>query len=490
MTKYFRLTSDHRVVGVQFLFTGFAFLLLGGALALALRVEVTLPGANLVGAEEYARLFTNHGTVMVFLWLLPAMTGLTHLALPATLGVERPQHPRLGAASFWLVPIGGVVLVVSFFLGGASAGWTAYVPLSARTVGLGQSLWGLSQFVLVLSLVLSAVSFLTTVLGNAGGAIREAPLFAWAALTSSAVILISSPLYLVAVLALVVVRLSGSAEGVLGSTLGVALWSNLFWFFAHPAAMAMLVTSIGVVSETVQTFSGQRVPNHWRAARAIAAVGGLGLLSWGQHLVVSGLLPGLRVLFMLISLALAIPIGYVLFGWIATLWAGRVRFNTPMLFSLGFIFVLLLGSIGAAAMSSVPLATQLEGTYFEIGTLHFAVFGAAISGLFAGIYYWFPRIVGRELNENVGKLHFLAQFAGLHMTYLPMFAAGLLGTPSRVFDSAEDLEPLQVAITGGALLLAAAALVFLYNAYFGWRSGTAVTVDPWASLDPVWGRHE
>lgn len=490
MAKYARFSSDHRVIGIQFLVSSFAFLLLGGALGLALRAEVTLAGANLIGPENYARLFTNHGTVMVFLWLLPAVTGLTHAALPATLGLERPRYPRLGALSFWLMPVGGALLIVSFFLGGASAGWTGYVPLALRVGGLGQTLWALSLTVLILSLALSAASFVGTILGKFVGQIWDAPLFAWAVLTGSVVTLISSPLLLVALGVLVAVRLGGMPEGLLSTALGVALWSNLFWFFAHPATFVMLLSTIGVVSEIVQTFSGKRIVRHHRVALAIVAVGGLGLLSWGHHMVVSGLMPNLRIAFMLASLSIAIPIGYIVFSWIATLWAGQVQFSTPMLFSLGTISILLIGGVGGVAMSSAPVAAQLEGSYFEIGTLHFGVFGAAISGLFAGIYYWFPMMVGRELDEKVGKLHFLAQFSGVHMTYLPMFAAGLYGAPTRVFDFGAALEPLQLAITGGALLLATAALMFLYNAYFGWRSGAPVTVDPWGSLDPVWGRRE
>lgn len=490
MGKYLRFSSDHRVIGIQFLTTSFLFLLLGGALALALRAEVTLPGANLVGPEDYARLFTNHGTVMVFLWLLPATIGLTHAALPATLALERARYPRLGAVSFWLLPIGGVLLIASFFVGGAAAGWTGYVPLSIQAESLGQTLWAVSLIVLVLSLALSAASFVATILNQAAGNIWEAPLFSWAVLASSLVTLISSPLLLVALAVLVAVRLGGMSAGLLSSALGVAIWSNLFWFFAHPALFAMLLPAVGVVSEVVQTFSGQRLPHHRRVAVAIVAVAGLAMLSWGQHLVVSGLMPTLRIAFMLSSLLIAVPIGYIIFNWIAALWAGQVRFNTPMLFSLGFISILLIGAVAGAAMSSAPIAGQLEGSYFEVGTLHFAVFGAAISGLFAGIYYWFPRIVGRELDENIGKLHFVAQFGGMHMTYLPMFAAGLLGTPSRVFDFGAELELLQVAISGGSLLLASAALLFIYNAYFGWRSGTTVSGDPWESLDPVWGRFE
>lgn len=490
MLKYLRFSSDHRVVGIQFLVTSFGFLMLGGALALVLRAEVTVAGANLIEPADFARLFTNHGTVMVFLWLLPALTGLTHAVLPSTLRIRGPRFPRLGALSFWLLPIGGAVLIVSFFFEGASAGWTAYVPLAVQVAGLGQSLWFLSFFLLIASLSLSAISFAGTVRSAANGQLWEAPLFAWSVLVSSLVILISAPPMLIAVGSVLVARLSGLLEAFLVSSLGVTLWSNLYWFFAHSALIAMLLPAVGVVCEVVQTFSGRPIAQHRRVAMAIAAVGGLGLLSWGQHMVVSGLMNEWRVAFMVASLALVAPAGYIVFQWISTMWAGTVRFSLPMLFSLSTISILLTGSVAAIAMASAPVAAQLEGTYFETGTLHFVVFGTAASGLFAGIYYWYPRLVGRALDENVGRLHVLALFGGVHMTYLPMLAIGLLGLPSRVVDFHADLEPLQVAITAGAGLLTTAALIFLYNAYFGWRSGSPVTSDPWQAMDPVWGDHE
>lgn len=488
MAKHLRFSSDHRVVGVQFLATGFLFLLIGGALALALRAEVTLPGANLIDPEDHARLFTNHGTVMLYLWLLPAMAGLIHAALPSTLGVAQPRNPRLGALSFWLLPVGGALLIASFFLGGATAGWTASVPLALRAAGLGQTLWTISVMILLISVLLSAIGFFSTITGEWSRDIWDAPLFAWGVLTGSVVAMICTPLLLIGLGAQAAIRLGAFSEGIFSSALGVAVWANLFWFFAHPAGFVVLLPAFGTVTEIVQTFSGQRVLSHRRVAQAMAAIGGLGILSWGQHLVVSGTLPGLRVAFMLASLLLAVPAGYIVFSWMAAMWGGTVQFSTPMLFSLGTISILLVGAVGSAAMAAVPTAAQLTGSAFESGNLHFVVFGGAISGLFAGIYYWFPRITGRGFDETAGRLHFLAQFGGAHVAYLPMLWAGLAGLPSRVADFDARFEPMQVATTAGALMLAGAAMIFLYNVFFGWRSGPEVDSDPWATLDPTWGR--
>ncbi len=468
--KYLRPSTNSEILAVQFLVSSFAFLLLGGALGLGLRAEVSLPAVDLMGADAYSRLFTNHGSITIFLWLMPAIAGLTHALLPRALGVDRMALPRLGAFAFWLMPLGGLLILVSFFFGGASSGWTAYAPLSVQRSGFGQTLWAVSLISVVLSLGFSSTNFLATVLSGRRKVIWEMPQFGWATLASSALALISAPILLVGLVTLVLNRLIAGST-FLASSLGLTLWQNAFWFFAHPATYIMLLPTIGVVSEIIQKYSGKPLVAHRSVAMATLAIAGLGLLSWGQHMFASGLIPSVRVPFMIASMAVAIPMGFILFAWLATLWTGRVQFDTPMLFALGFISMFLLAGLSGMVLASIPANLQLHDSYFVLGHSHFALFGGVMSGLFAGIYYAFPMITGRGYDERLGKLHFLAHFGGVHMAFLPMFILGLLGTPRRVFDFDPDGQLFQLASTGGALMLAGAAFLFLYNLYFAWRSG-------------------
>ncbi|MGH2619601.1 MAG: cytochrome c oxidase subunit I, partial [Anaerolineales bacterium] len=409
--SYFRPTTDPAVLAVQFMVVSFAFFLLGGTLALGMTGEATLPGVELLGAEAYSRAVTNHGSIMIFLWLMPAMAGLTHAMLPRVLGLTRSALPRLAGLGFWLLPAGGLVMLSSFFLGGASSGWTASVPLSTQTAGPGQTLWVASLILVVFSLGCNATGFLATILNSRGKETRRLPPFAVASLISSALALISSPVLLGALGALLVDRLVGGQSFLAGS-LGLTLWQNAFWFFAHPAMSIMLLPAIGVVSEIIQANTGKPLVAGRSVSLAMLMVGGLGLVSWGQHMFASGLIPTIRVSFMLTSMAVAVPLAFIVLAWLTTLWISKVRFSTPMLFSLGFISMFLLAGLSGLVLASVPANLYLHGTYFVLGHSHLALFGGVMSGLIAGIYYVFPNLTGKEYDENLGKLHFLAHVGG------------------------------------------------------------------------------
>ena len=468
--SYFRPTTDPAVLAVQFIAVSFAFFLLGGALALGMTGEASVPGIELLGAEAYSRAFTNHGSIMIFLWLMPAVAGLTHALLPRVLGLTRSALPRLAGLGFWLLPAGGLTMVASFFLGGASSGWTASVPLSTQTAGLGQTLWVGSLILLVLSLGCNATGFLATILSSRGKETRSLPPFAVASLISSALALISSPVLIAALGALLVDRLVAGPSFLAGS-LGLTLWQNAFWFFAHPAMSIMLLPAIGVVSEIIEANTGRPLIAGRSVSLAMLTVGGLGLVSWGQHLFASGLIPTVRVSFMLTSMAVGVPLAFIVLAWLTTLWVSKVRFSTPMLFSLGFISMFLLAGLSGLVLASVPANLYLHGTYFVLGHSHLALFGGVMSGLIAGIYYVFPQLTGKAYDENLGKLHFLAHVGGVHLAFLPMLLIGLQGIPRRTFDLGPGLELFQLASSGGAVVLASASLLFLYNLFFAWRSG-------------------
>ncbi len=474
--RYLIVSADHEVIGVQFLVTSFAFFLIGGLMALVIRVEQALPGFDFLGGEAYNRLFSNHGSIMIFLSLMPAVLGLIHAVLPETVGAAKTAFPKLGAISFWLIPLAGVLMLASFFVGGSSAGWTAYTPLSVQIPGVGQTIWAISLILLVSSLALSAVDFLFTIRNHQKENIWEMPLFAWSALTSSVLALVASPVLLLALVLLLAQRIAGPQLALMDGSIGVIVWQNFFWFFAHPLTMILMLPMIGVISEVVPRYSGRLIVAHRSSAIAMVVISGLGLVSWGQHMFTSGLIPGLRIPFMVASMAVAIPLAFIVFVWIATIWQGKVQFETPMLFALGFIALFVIGGLSGLILASVPINLQLSSSYFVLGHFHFALLGGAISGLFAGIYYWFPRLTGKDYDETLGILHALGHTGGVFLTYSPMFVLGLIGLRRRVFDypAGQDIEIYQFGVTAGALMLAGTAMLFLYNIFFSVLRGELV----------------
>ena len=474
--RYLRVSTDHEVIGVQFLMMSFAFFLIGGLMALIIRAEQALPGFNFLSGEAYNRLFSNHGSIMIFLALLPAVLGLTHAVLPETVGATRAKYPKLNAISFWLIPLAGLLMLASFFAGGASSGWTGYTPLSVQSADAGQTIWAISLLLVVSSLALSSLNFLSTILRNQTEDIWKAPLFAWSVLTSSLLALVASPVLLLALILLLVQRIAGPQLSLMDSSIGVIVWQNFFWFFAHPLTLIVMLPMIGIICEVVPTYSGRPIAAHRSTAIAMIVVAGLGLVSWGQHMFASGLITGLRIPFMVASMAVAIPLSYIVFVWIATLWFGKVRFKTPMLFSLGFIALFIIGGLSGLMLASVPIDLQLHSSYFVLGHFHFALLGGAISGLFAGIYYWFPKLTGREYDEVLGILHALGHTGGVFLTYSPMFVLGLIGLRRRVFDypAGQDIEIIQLGVTAGAFLLASTSMLFLYNMFFSILRGGSV----------------
>ena len=483
--RFVRVSTEHEVIGVQFLVASLAFFLIGGALALAIRIEQSLAGVDLFGAGAYDRLFSNHGSIMVFLWLLPAVAGLTHAILPETMGVDRAARPKLSALAFWFFALSGLIMLASFFVGAATAGWTAYAPLSVEVPELGQTFWAVSLILLLISLLLSAINFAQTIRGNHEGEIWNLPQFATATLISSIMAIVSSPVLLLALVLLVVQRLAGSQISLLGSAVGVTLWQNFFWFFAHPATLIVLIPIVGVISEVIQKFSRRPLVAYRSIGQAMAVIGGLGLLSWGQHLFASGLMPNLRIPFMIASMLVAIPIAFIFAAWIATIWLGRVRFETPMIFALGFITLLLLGGLSGLMLAAVPIDLQLHDSYFVVGHLHIMFLGGVISGLYAAMYYWYPKIAGKQYDETLGILHALGHIGGVFVSYFPMFVLGLLGLRRRVFDfpALAELEILQFAVTAGSIMLAGSALLFLYNLFFSLLRGGSVDR---AEMSPGW----
>ena len=487
LRRYISWNTDHKVIGIQYLVTTFTFFLIGGALAMVMRTELSQPGVDLLNGAEYNRFMTNHGSVMLFLWIIPVFSGFANFMLPLMIGAKDMAFPRLNAASFWLIPPAGVIMLTSFFVGAADAGWTAYVPLSIQSAD-GQSLWAVSVILLGTSSIMGAINFVTTTITMRapGITIWRLPLFVWAMMATALLVIMATPVLTAGLVLVALDRLAGTLFFSVEAGGNPILWQNIFWFYSHPAVYIMVLPGMGIVSEIFPVFSRKPIFGYKMIALSSMAISVLGLTVWAHHMFTSGLDPRLRVPYMITSMVIAVPTGVKIFSWLATIWDGKIRLQTPMLFSLGFISMFLIGGITGIFLASIPFDIHVHDTYFVVAHLHFVLFGGAVSAVYAGLYYWFPKITGRMYDENLGKLHFLMNFVGTNLSYLPMFLAGMLGMPRRVADYAPEFTSLNVLATMGAVLLGSSTLPFIYNAIISWAKGPRASADPWRGLTLEW----
>lgn len=461
-------TADHKRVGILYLVSSFAFFLAGGVIAL-LRLQLTGGELEILTRDRSNQLFTIHGTAVVFLFVVPALAGFANYLVPLMIGARRVAFPRLNAASFWLFLFGGAVLMVSFFADGgpSSAGWTGYVPLSsaAYSPGSGLDLWILGLELISISSILGAVNLIVTIhsLRSAGMSLTRTPLFVWTVGVSSALTLLTLPVLSVVAALLLADRRAGTSffppeEG--GS---VQPWQHLFWFLGHPLTFIMALPAVGMLSEIIPVFSRRPIFDYRAVASATVGVAFVSMLAWGQHLSTVGA-TWFRSWFLVASLAMAVPIAVIVFNWLATLWRGQLTLRSPLLFCLGFIGLFTLGGLTGAALAIFPIGSQLQDSSFEVARLHYVLLGGAVFGIFAGSYYWFPKITGRAADERLARVHFWLLLVGVSLTFFPQY---LLSTV-------------------GSLLIGIAVLVFLVNAVRSWRSGTRAGPDPWRADTLEW----
>ena len=485
--RYFTWNTDHKVIGIQYLVTTFIFFIIGGALAMLIRTELTQPGVDVLNGAQYNSVMTNHGSVMIFLWVIPVLAGLANYLLPLMVGAEDMAFPNLNAASFWTFLLGGIFMIGSFLFGGADTGWTAYVPLSIQAP-FGQTVWAVSVIILGTSSIMGAVNFITTTITMRaeGMTFWKMPLFVWGMMATSLLIIMATPVLTAGVFLVALDRLLGTVffdASVGGDPI---LYQNIFWFYSHPAVYIMILPAMGAISEIFPVFSRKPIFGYKMIALSSMAISVLGLTVWAHHMFTSGLNPGLRVPYMITSMIVAVPTGVKVFSWLATIWDGKLRFNTPMLFSLGFMSLFLVGGVTGIFLAAIPFDIHVHDTYFIVAHLHFVLFGGSVSAVYAALYYWFPKITGRMYDERLGKVHFILNFIGTNLAYLPMFAAGILGMPRRVSDYAPEFQIFNVLATLGAIILALSSFPFLYNAIISWVKGPKASGNPWRALTLEW----
>ncbi len=482
---YFTFNTDHKVIGVQYVVMAFTFFLIGGLMAEVIRAQLIKPGNTLVSPNLYNELFSLHGTIMIFMWVIPVFTGLANYIIPLHVGANDMAFPKLNAFSFWLALLGGIIMMVSFVTGGNASGWSAYPPLSEQT-GIGQTLWAVALILIGFSSIFAAINLLVTIMNMRarGMTLMRMPLFAWSMIATSIIILLGTPALAGALALLIMDRVAGTQF--FKATGDPLMWQNLFWFYSHPAVYIMILPGFGIISETVPVFSRKPIFGYKMIAFSSMAIAIFGFLVWAHHMFSSGMNPLLRIPFMITSMIIAVPTGVKIFSWLATLWGGHLRFTTSMLFTLGFISMFVIGGISGIFLASIPIDIHVNDTYFVVAHLHYVLFGGSVMAIFAGLYFWYPKITGRMLNETWGKIHFWMTLIGFNITFLPMHALGLEGMPRRVVTYAPEFALGNLIASLGAFLLAAGTLPFVYNAVISLVRGKVAGDNPWRSLTLEW----
>ncbi len=478
-------TTDHKQIGMLYVVTSFGFFMIGGAMAMLIRGELARPGLQFLSTEQYNQLFTMHGTIMLLLYATPILFGFANLVLPLQIGSPDVAFPRLNALSYWLFLFGGLIVISGFLTpaGAADFGWFAYAPLNGlqHSPGAGTNLWIMGLVLAGLGTILGAVNMVTTVvcLRAPGMTMFRMPIFTWNILVTSLLVLMAFPILAAALMALMADRLIG-AHAFDPANGGAILWQHLFWFFGHPEVYIVALPFFGIVSEVIPVFSRKPMFGYKGMVFATLTIGGLSMLVWAHHMYATGavLLP----FFAFTSFLIAVPTGIKFFNWIGTMWRGQLTFETPMLFSIGFLVTFLLGGLTGVLLAAPAIDFNVTDTYFVVAHFHYVLYGTIVFATFAGIYFWFPKMTGRMLNEPLGKLHFWATLIGFHLTFLVQHWLGNEGMPRRYADylPTDGFTTLNMVSTVGAFLLGLSTLPFLWNVFRSYRYGEIVTVDdPW-----------
>ena len=514
-------STDHKVIGIQFLFTGLVMLLFGGLLAMLIRWQLGwpsqplpfmariapngMPGGVMV-PEYYNMLFTMHGSVMIFFAIIPLLVGVFgNYLIPLKIGAGDMAFPRLNMYSYWMVPCAIAIVCAGFFLegGAAAAGWTAYAPLST-TLGPGQVCWIVGIIVLGTSSIMGAVNYVTTIINlrAPGMSFFRLPLAIWALFITAILVLLATPVLASALILLLLDNTLGTSfflpagliiDGVAKANSGgqVLLWQHLFWFYSHPAVYIMILPAMGIASEILPVFARKPLFGYHSMVFAIMGIAVLGFLVWAHHMFTSGMNPTLGTSFMISTMVIAVPSAIKTFNWLGTLWRGSIRLTTPMWHALAFVSMFVIGGLTGIFAASTPVDLYIHDTYFIVGHLHYVLFGGSLFGIFAGITFWFPKMFGRMMNEAVGKVHFALTFIFFNAVMFPMFILGIAGMPRRIYDYTQYAHLAHVGglnrmMSVAAFCLGLAQLLFIGNFFWSLFRGRRSGDNPWQANTLEW----
>src|SRR5438477_9076023 len=487
-------TVDHKRIGIMYILTSLVFFVAGGIIALLMRSQLARPNEHVFTRDTYDQMFTMHGTTMIFLVVVPVFAGLANYLVPLMIGARDMAFPRLNALSYWFYLLGGIVLYASWFSGGgaARAGWYSYPPLSEHAFepGKGQDLWILAIHLTTISSILGAINFIVTLhtMRAPGMGWMRLPLFVWSIYVYAILILIALTELAGALTLLLLDRKAGTHFFLPSQGGSAVLYQHMFWFFGHPEVYIMVLPAFGILSEVIPVFSRKPIFGYKAIAFSTVAIGFYSMLVWAHHMFSVGLPNFLNVFFMLSSMVIAVPTGVKIFNWIATTWRGNLIFDTAMLWALGFIAVFTIGGLSGIFLAAFPIDWQVTDTYYVVAHMHYVLFGGSAFGVFAGLYYWWPKLFGRLLSERLGKIQFWLVFIGFNLTFFPQHMLGLLGMPRRNFTYHEhgltQLYNLLSSIGSGVMTLGMPILVI--NGVVTQRAGARAAYDPWLADKLEW----
>jgi cytochrome c oxidase subunit I len=486
---YFTFNTDHKVIGIQYLVTAFLFYLIGGLMAVAMRAELATPDSDLLDPNLYNAFLTNHGTIMIFLWIVPsAIGGFGNYLVPLMIGARDMAFPKLNAIAFWLNPPAGLLIFASFLFGGSQSGWTAYPPLSLVTANTAQTFWILAIVLVGTSSILGSLNFVITIWKMKIPSMKwdQLPLFCWAIMATSVLALVSTPVLAAGLILLLFDLNFGTSFFKPDAGGNVVIYQHLFWFYSHPAVYLMILPIFGIMSEVIPVHARKSIFGYKAIAYSSLAICVVGLVVWVHHMFTSGTPGWMRMFFTISTLIVAVPTGVKIFGWVATLWGGKIRFTSAMLFALGLLSMFVMGGLSGVTMGTAPFDTHVHDTYYVVAHFHYVLFGGSVFGIYAGIYHWFPKMTGRMLNEPLGRIHFILTLIGTNLTFLPMHELGLQGMPRRVAMYDPQFILLNQICTYGSYILALSVIPFTLNILWSWIAGRKAEDNPWNALTLEW----
>ena len=486
--EYLRWSVDHKIIGVQYGAAALFFFIVGGALAMGIRLELWTPELDfMVSGSAYNSLFTMHGTIMIFLFIIPMWAAYGNYVVPLQLGAKDMAFPWLNAFAFWLIPPAGVVMLLGYFVNPAEAGWTSYPPLSTLFSGDGQTLWALGAHLLGISSILGSINFIVTILNMRPPemTIWRMPLLCWAVLATSIIAVMATPFLAGALTLLLLDRMAGTTFFDAAGGGDVLLWQNIFWFYSHPAVYIMVLPGMGVLSEVLSIHSRKPVFGYRMIGLSSMAIAIVGFTVWAHHMFTS-LQPELRIPFMITTMIIAVPTGIKMFSWLGTIWGGKIRFTSAMLFSLGFMSMFVIGGITGVMLAALPFDIHVHDTYFVVSHFHFVLFGGSVFAIYSALYHWFPKISGRMMNERLGKLHFVLTYFGFLFTFFPMHIVGMLGMPRRVAVYDPAFTDFNRLISFSAFVLGFSTFIVIYNIIQSYFRGPVAGANPWRALTLEW----